>query len=80
MLQRGVKSAMTLDKIADNHTFLNALMNYGDNMANGIANYRIPLLNTKYYFERKNMNDGYENTFWNVYQYKNYEKVLQSYE
>lgn len=60
--------------------FLNALMNYGDNMANGIANYRIPLLNTKYYFERKNMNDGYENTFWNVYQYKNYEKVLQSYE
>lgn len=60
--------------------FLNALMNYGDNVVDGIANYRIPLLNTKYYFERKNMNDGYENTFWNVYQYKNYEKVLQSYE
>lgn len=60
--------------------FLNALINYGDNMADGIATYRIPLLNTKYYFERKNMNDGYENTFWNVYQYKNYEKVLQPYE
>ena len=60
--------------------FLNALMNYGDNMVDGIATYRIPLLNTKYYFERKDINDGYENTFWNVYQYKNYEKVLHPYE
>ena len=60
--------------------FLNALINYGDNVYDGIATFRIPLLNTKYYFERKNMNDGYENTFWNVYQYKNYEKVLQPYE
>ena len=60
--------------------FLNALMNYGDNVVDGIATYRIPLLNTKYYFERKDINDGYENTFWNVYQYKNYEKVLHSYE
>ena len=60
--------------------FLNALINYGDNVVDGIATYRIPLLNTKYYFERKDINDGYENTFWNVYQYKNYEKVLHSYE
>lgn len=60
--------------------FLNALMNYGDNVMDGIATYRIPLLNTKYYFDRKNANDGYENTFWNQYQYKNYEKVLLPYE
>lgn len=60
--------------------FLNALMNYGDNVSEGIATYRIPLLNTKFYFEKKRNDDGYENTFWNVYQYKNYEKVLQSYE
>lgn len=60
--------------------FLNALINYGDNVYDGIATFRIPLLNTKYYFERKNINDGYENTFWNVYQYKNYEKVLLQYE
>ena len=60
--------------------FLNALMNYGDNVVDVIATYRIPLLNTKYYFERKDINDGYENTFWNIYQYKNYEKVLHSYE
>ncbi len=60
--------------------FLNALMNYGDNVKDGILTYRIPLLNTKYYFERKDVNDGYENTFWNVYQYKDYEKVLLPYE
>lgn len=60
--------------------FLNALMNYGDNVMEGIATYRIPLLNTKYYFERKTINDGYENTFWNLYQYNNYEKVLLQYE
>ena len=60
--------------------FLNALINYGDNVYDGIATFRIPLLNTKYYFERKDVNDGYENTFWNVYQYKNYEKVLLPYE
>lgn len=60
--------------------FLNALINYGDNVYDGIATFRIPLLNTKYYFERKDVNDGYENTFWNVYQYKNYEKELQPYE
>ena len=59
---------------------LNALMNYGDNVKDGILTYRIPLLNTKYYFERKDVNDGYENTFWNVYQYKDYEKVLLPYE
>ena len=60
--------------------FLNALINYGDNVVDGIATFRIPLLNTKYYFERKDINDGYENTFWNVYQYKNYEKELMQYE
>lgn len=60
--------------------FLNALINYGDNVYDGIATFRIPLLNTKYYFERKDVNDGYENTFWNVYQYKDYEKVLLPYE
>ena len=60
--------------------FLNALMNYGDNVSEGIATYRIPLLNTKFYFEKKKIDDGYENTFWNVYQYENYEKVLLQYE
>ncbi len=59
--------------------FLNALINYGDNALEGIATYSIPLLNTEFHFEKKNVNDGYENTFWNVYQYKNYEKVILPY-
>ncbi len=60
--------------------FLNALMNYGDNVLEGIETYRIQLLNTKYYFERANEEDGVENKFWNIYQYKDYEKVPIIYE
>ena len=60
--------------------FLNALMNYGDNVDVGITSYSIPLLNTKYDFERKNSDDGAENTYWNIYQYQDYEKKLLQYE
>ena len=60
--------------------FLNALMNYGDNVLDGIETYKIQLLNTKYYFERANEEDGVENKFWNIYQYKDYEKVPIIYE
>lgn len=54
--------------------FLNALMNYGDNVKYGITSYDIPLLNTRYDFERKNAEDGAVNTYWNIYQYLDYEK------
>ncbi len=60
--------------------FLNALMNYGDNINIGITSYTIPLLNTKYDFERRNPEDGAENAYWNIYQYQNYEKNLLQYE
>lgn len=60
--------------------FLNALMNYGDNINIGISSYRIPLLNTRYYFERNDSEDGVENTYWNMYQYKDYEKKAIRYE
>lgn len=60
--------------------FLNALMNYGDNINVGIISYQIPLLNTNYNFERKNAEDGVENTYWNMYQYQNYEKKILRYE
>lgn len=60
--------------------FLNALMNYGDNIKVGITSYDIPLLNTRYSFERKSLLDGFENTYWNVYQYQGYEKKLLRYE
>lgn len=60
--------------------FLNALINYGDDVAPAIPTFEIPLLNTKYHFEKKNINDGFENSYWNVYQYKDYEKQLLPYE
>ena len=60
--------------------FLNALMNYGDNINIGITSYSIPLLNTRYSFERRTSDDGVENTYWNVYQYQDYEKKLLQYE
>lgn len=54
--------------------FLNALMNYGDNVKYGITSYSIPLLNTEYRFERNSADDGAVNTYWNMYQYLDYEK------
>ena len=60
--------------------FLNALMNYGDNVKYGITSYTIPLLNTNYQFERRNAEDGAENSYWNMYQHLNYEKKQIRYE
>ena len=56
--------------------FLNALKAYGDNMMENLPNYDIPLLQTRFHFQRKSENSGYENTFWNVYQFKGYNKVV----
>ena len=60
--------------------FLNALMNYGDNIGIGITSYNIPLLNTRFSFERNSYDDGAENAYWNMYQYKDYEKQRLQYE
>lgn len=60
--------------------FLNALMNYGDNIGTGIVSYRIPLLNTQYHFERNCKEDGAINTFWNIYMYQDYERKILRYE
>lgn len=60
--------------------FLNALMNYGDNINVGITSYSEPLLNTTYRFERRSLHDGAENTYWNIYQYQDYSKKLLEYE
>ena len=60
--------------------FLNALMNYGDNINVGITSYDIPLLNTRYSFERNDAEDGLLNTYWNIYMYQDYEKKLLQYE
>ncbi len=60
--------------------FLNALMNYGDDINIGVTLYDIPLLNTRYRFERSNAEDGVENTYWNLYQYRDYDKKPLRYE
>ena len=59
--------------------FLNALINYGDNINVGIETYDIPLLNTRYNFKRNSELDGCNNAYWNIYQYKDYQKNLLDY-
>lgn len=56
--------------------FLNALRNYGGEMLNNLQDYDIPLLGTHFNFVKKDEESGYENMFWNVYQFKGYNKVV----
>ena len=56
--------------------FLNALDLYGKEMIEHLPGYRIPLLHTDFDFQRKDDNSGLENNFWNVYQFKGYNKVI----
>ena len=56
--------------------FLNALNVYGDKMMENLPYYNTPLLQTRFHFERNSETSGYENTFWNVYQFKGYNKVV----
>ena len=56
--------------------FLNAIKLMGVNMTKNLHNYDIPLLQTRFNFVKDSENSGYENTFWNVYQFKGYNKVV----
>lgn len=56
--------------------FLNALDLFGDHMVKYLDDYEIPLLQTRFHFQKKSEESGYENMFWNVYQFKGYNKVL----
>lgn len=56
--------------------FLNALRLYGGEMLNNLPNYVIPLLGTEFRFVQNDEESGYENTFWNVYQFKGYNKIV----
>ena len=56
--------------------FLNVLNIYGENMMDNLPYYNTPLLQTRFHFERNSDTSGYENTFWNVYQFKGYNKVV----
>ena len=56
--------------------FLNALNDYGREFTAHLEGYNIPLLHSEFHFERKNENSGFENRFWNVYQFKGYNKMI----
>lgn len=56
--------------------FLNALNFWGVNMMENLSYFNIPLLHSRYSFQRDIEESGYENTFWNVYQFKGYNKIL----
>ena len=56
--------------------FLNALRIYGGEMLNNLQDYDIPLLETHFNFVKNDEESGYENMFWNVYQFKGYNKVV----
>ena len=56
--------------------FLNALNFWGDAMIENMSDFRIPLLHSQFSFQRKSEMSGYENAFWNVYQFKGYNKVV----
>ena len=56
--------------------FLNAINYFGKDLRDHLPYYDIPLLQTRFNFRQNDENSGYENTFWNVYQFKGYNKVV----
>lgn len=56
--------------------FLNALNDYGRELNAHLDGYDIPLLHTDFHFGRNDENSGFENVFWNVYQFVGYNKVI----
>lgn len=55
--------------------FLNALKQFGREFPYNLGGFESRTLSTKYRFTTDYFN-GQENTYWNIYQYINYEKVL----
>lgn len=55
--------------------FLNALSEFGSNPINCLQGYHIPLLQTNFFFEKKATNNGLENSYWNIYQHYDYQRV-----
>ena len=49
--------------------FLNALMEFGPRPMDCLPYYHLPLLHTRYYFNKRRYEDGLENRYWNIYQY-----------
>ncbi|MDP2238432.1 MAG: LysM peptidoglycan-binding domain-containing protein [Bacteroidales bacterium] len=52
--------------------FLSLLQRYGKDAAYCLPDYKAKLLQTSYSFKRTDDNNGFENTYWNIYSYRNY--------
>ena len=53
--------------------FFNALMKFGKDFEECLPYYHPPLLQTNYYFDKQINMNGFENIYWNIKRYKNYE-------
>jgi len=54
--------------------FLNALIKYGRDFEKCLPYFQINLIQTKYNFNKTD-NNGYENSFWNIYKYEDYKII-----
>ncbi len=52
--------------------FLTALMNYGEDFMGCLSNVKVNTLQTKYIFRKTGENNGYENTYINIYHLEDY--------
>ncbi len=52
--------------------FLTALMNYGEDFPDQLSKVNVHTLQTRYVFKRAGENNGYENTFVNIYKMEDY--------
>lgn len=55
--------------------FLNACKYYGADVEDVLQYFSVPLLQSEFHFRKNGENDGYENVFWNVYQFRDYDKI-----
>lgn len=55
--------------------FLRALMKYGKDFQSCLPYIKTQGLQTNFNFKKAGQNKGYENTFWEIYKYKNYKRI-----
>ncbi len=56
--------------------FLNALKYLGPRPMPCLSQFQVPLLQTSFFFKSSSPKNGFENTFWNIYQHKHYRREM----
>ena len=51
--------------------FLNALMQFGSHPMDCLPYYHLPLMHSRYYFNKTRHSNGLENRYWSIYQFDN---------